>query len=336
MFNSLANLNRVGKKNYKITKDFLRKNPCDLVFGWNMAGMGAGSYWAAREMGAIFCLYLGDAQPCLSFRVQKPYTSIRLLEYLLERSAFKKACFPGANCMPVITASQSLKQYLLNNGAPLDRCQVILEGLPIREYPFTPFERNFDQELRLFCQTDNAANRGVFVLLDALGRLMKEGADEFVLTLNMRKDCSLKEEVARFLKQEGLQEKVILTDALELPFLPRMLKKQHVYISASEKEEPFGPDHLEAMATGCAVISDKEGISDLVKHKQTGISFISGDAEDLRGKVKKLMNNESLRLEIIKRARERVLKNHSFKTYLNQLENFMAAVTERPFKQTPK
>ena len=322
----LADLHRVGKKNRCITKDILKDNPCDLVFGWNLKGMGAGILLAAHDLGLRFCLNLADSEPGLFFRVQRTCLPSKLVQYVAERSAFSQACFPGGESIPIIASSQSLKEYLLKKGCPLERCRVIQQGLPIREYPFEPYLREKKQDLKLLYQTDDPGDRGVFIALDALGRLMREGAGKFCLSLVLGKNRRQQEEVNRFIESEGLLGKVVIENLSTHFFLPHVLKKQHVFISVSEKEEPFGLEHLEAMASGCAVVSDKEGISDLVKHKQTGLSFKPGDPEELREKIKKLMNNEELRLEIIEKARARVLKYHSFASYLDQLESYLTEI----------
>jgi len=64
--------------------------------------------------------------------------------------------------------------------------------------------------------------------------------------------------------------------------------------------ETFGMVQLEAMAAGTAVIStDAPGCKDVIKHEYNGLQAKSGDVDDFTKQLKRLINDDRLRKELI-------------------------------------
>ncbi len=74
------------------------------------------------------------------------------------------------------------------------------------------------------------------------------------------------------------------------------LRSLDIVVHASTSAEPFGLVIAEAMATGRAVvISDKGGVAELVKPGATGLTYSSGNVEQLTAAVTQLVDHPELR-----------------------------------------
>jgi glycosyltransferase involved in cell wall biosynthesis len=78
------------------------------------------------------------------------------------------------------------------------------------------------------------------------------------------------------------------------------------FVYASETET-MGNVVLEAMASGCAVIAPiAGGIPSLVTDAENGLLYVPGRVEDAVEKTRRVLSDESLRLSLSRRARDRV------------------------------
>lgn len=92
---------------------------------------------------------------------------------------------------------------------------------------------------------------------------------------------------------------------------------------ALNRNEPFGLIPLEAMACGTPVIAVGEGgYNESIIDKKTGF-LISRNPKELYDKINKIINNEKMRNEMGKNARENVLKNW---TWDKSVERFLKII----------
>ena len=132
---------------------------------------------------------------------------------------------------------------------------------------------------------------------------------------------------------EGPQKKTILNyirknklDNIELlgyknkKELLDLVKKSRLVVVPSIWYENNPVVILESFAAGKPVIgSNLGGIPELVKDRQTGFLFQSGDSKDLAQKIKSVYNNEQLILQMGKNCRTWVEKNCSSQKHLQEI-----------------
>jgi len=79
---------------------------------------------------------------------------------------------------------------------------------------------------------------------------------------------------------------------------------------------------LEAMSRGLPVIaSSVGGIPEVIENKKEGILVPPQNPEILAQAIKKLLEDESLRKELIRNAYEKVKENYSIETYAKNILN---------------
>jgi 1,4-alpha-glucan branching enzyme len=94
--------------------------------------------------------------------------------------------------------------------------------------------------------------------------------------------------------------------------------------------EPFGITALEAMASGCVLIaSDIGGLKEIVDHGQNGLSVPAGDAKALAEMIKRVLEDEHLRMTCSQGGVEKVRKQFSYQKLINQSLDAYSETIER-------
>jgi glycosyltransferase involved in cell wall biosynthesis len=84
------------------------------------------------------------------------------------------------------------------------------------------------------------------------------------------------------------------------------------------------------MASGTAVIASANGqLIDVIQDGFNGCLVPPGDVTAMTVALKRLIEDEDLRIRLGKQARQDAVKNHSWNQYINRLEQLFATVIQR-------
>ncbi len=93
--------------------------------------------------------------------------------------------------------------------------------------------------------------------------------------------------------------------------------------------EPLGMAMLEAHAAGLAVVAGNSGgVSDIVRHGETGLLTPPGDAAAFADAAKRLLRDGNLRRLMGNRARERVTTGHTLEVAAASLDRWLARLDQ--------
>ncbi len=194
---------------------------------------------------------------------------------------------------------------------------------------FLPAEkRNGKSALRIICVGSYEEVKGHKYLVDAC-RLLRERGIDFVCDLIG--DGPVREQVAKQIADLNLQKQVIIHGSRKRQEVADMMRAADVKVLASVptaegKREGVPVVIMEAMATGLPVISSQlSGIPELVDDGRTGILTQPGDANALADALQKLYENPTLRFNMGRAGREKVLREFNMKINVAQLANLFAA-----------
>jgi glycosyltransferase involved in cell wall biosynthesis len=169
-----------------------------------------------------------------------------------------------------------------------------------------------------------------------VGRLEEEKGvgDLFIAAGSLFPQCRLRvvgdgtyrKFLERMILSSPFSENISLEPAREYDRIPLLLNEIDVLVLPSRTtpvwKEQFGRILVEAMACGVSVIgSDSGAIPDVIG--DAGLLYPEGDTVSLSGRIKMLIENESLRKEYARRGRERVATMYSNEILAEHLSRFL-------------
>ena len=118
-----------------------------------------------------------------------------------------------------------------------------------------------------------------------------------------------------------LINKILIFDHISFP---EIILNCSDILCLPSKREGFGNVVIEASACEIPVVgSDIFGLKSSLINGKNGLTFKTGDPNDLFLKIKKLIDNKNLRLKLGKNGRNMVLKNFNHKIIYSSLENLL-------------
>lgn len=209
-------------------------------------------------------------------------------------------------------------QFEVNAG---DKIRLIRNGIEIENFDFTPkYKVGFPYSLV------------------AIGSLLdKKGFDDLIRCCAILKSQEInfsatiigegkeRDNLEQLIQMEDLTSKVQLLGSLPFQEVKKHLQKADLLLMPSKQPANSSPDGLptviiEAMATGVPVIStDFAGIPDIVRNQITGLVVAPGNYQELAQASVALLQETTLRNQMIDNARALVEKEYNLKTNAERL-----------------
>jgi len=152
-------------------------------------------------------------------------------------------------------------------------------------------------------------------------KIVKGKFPELSLKLLLVGRGSLEKALNKFVKENNLQDSVIITGFIPFDQIPRYHNMLDIYIAPStEDSESFGVAVLEASACGKPVIVSKiGGLPEVVVENKTGVFILPNRPDLLAEKIEELIINKELRIRLGESGRKFVCENYNFVDNLNQI-----------------
>ena len=136
--------------------------------------------------------------------------------------------------------------------------------------------------------------------MDALQAVLTMKKENIPFHLTMIGGGECEEEMRAFLKKNDLQTDVELLDFLPPEEVREKMKRADIFLFTSDFREGWGAVVNEAMSGGCAVIASHAAgsVPFLIRHKENGFIYKSGDGEDLTKDLRLLLTDTKLKERI--------------------------------------
>ena len=216
--------------------------------------------------------------------------------------------------------SHQLKAYFVKRGIPDHKIQVITNGADISR-----FHPNMSSE-KVFTRYPLAGKRvvgfvgsfhhwhGVYHLIELIDKILHMYPD--VVFLLVGHGGPLKDTINRYVSENGLSERIILTGLVKHGSVPAYINAMDVVLAPYPPLEFFyySPVKIfEYMACGRAVVSSRIGqIEELIQHGETGMLCTPGRTDDMIDAVKSLLNHAGLRKRIGENAARFIASKHTW------------------------
>ena len=162
-------------------------------------------------------------------------------------------------------------------------------------------------------------NKGIDILLNAFKKLLTENKE---ITLKLIGEGNEENYIHSFLEKYHLQDNVVL----DSPMIEEddLFEGIDLLVFPSSSFEGFGLIILEAMNFGVPVIaSDFIKQNSLIEDFKTGVYFKNGDEAELTTKLKLLIEDENLRRNMSKNAKEMIKANFNLENTISGYLKFL-------------
>jgi glycosyltransferase involved in cell wall biosynthesis len=192
-------------------------------------------------------------------------------------------------------------------GCPPEKICIIPNGVDTNK--FRPLGEE-QPNLLLWCGRF-IEQKGLKYLMEAFEIIAKEKQNSQA-KLALTGNGPLFPKIYEMARKRKIIDNIIFMDHLPHTEIPTIMNKASIYVLPSLQEGmPYVL--LEAMACGKAVVgSDIPGINDVITHMKNGILVPPRDSQSLAQAVTTLLDDESLRRKIGKRARKLMVEKYSW------------------------
>jgi glycosyltransferase involved in cell wall biosynthesis len=173
--------------------------------------------------------------------------------------------------------------------------------------------------------------KGQAMFLEAARQLVSELPDaRFVVIGGTPDECApFEQELRDFVATRNLQRNVVFTGHVD--DMASVYSALDVVVSASTSPEPLGMVVVEAMAMGRAVIAPSHGGAlEVIDDERTGLLFTPNDAASLASAVRRLYDDEALRVKLASAGRAAVIDKFSIANSARAVEAVYGQVLGTP------
>jgi glycosyltransferase involved in cell wall biosynthesis len=237
----------------------------------------------------------------------------------------------------VITVDERLKEYVMSQfKTPAERITVMHNAIDTSR--FRPISEEDQRELKKTSGYDAddyvilvprrlVEKNGVIYAVKAMKKVGSENARMIIAGDGPERKSIVKEArenhriyLAGSIPHDKIDSYYRMADIILIPS-----------ITSHGVQEASSLAMLEGMACGKVVIcSDIGGMHEIIQNVKTGMLVREGNPVAIAGAVETVMENQSLRVAIGKRAREYVLQNHSFVTHAGKVAQIYRSVIQEP------
>lgn len=260
---------------------------------------------------------------------KKPLNKSLRIPYLINERTIGKYVMKRAD--KIIALTPLVKDYLIKHNIPRKNIQVITTGVPIERY-----SPNIKSALKRFVPDNEKVilfvgrlteNKGVVNLLKAFQKV-KACQDNVRLVIVGKGEMEF--ELKKLAKQLGVEKNTVFIRYVPQKDMPAIYAGAEVFVLPTLYKEPFGIAALEALSSGVPVVaSNLGGLSLIVKNGDVGYLTKPGDIEEISSIIIQLLENEQLRRNLARRAREWAILEFSWENKAKEvLRTYEKALAE--------
>lgn len=220
------------------------------------------------------------------------------------------------NCADkIIALTPDVEQYLLRNGIPQTKVEVVSTGVPTELYrPDVPsalpdYGIAPDDRVILFVGR-LVENKGIACLVEAFKKV-KETVGQTKLVIVGTGE--LEQNLRQLAQKLDIEEDVVFLGRIPQQTMPQIYSGASVFVLPTIYREPFGIAAAEALSSGVPVIASAiDGLRVIVKHGEVGYLVPPGDVDGIADNIIEVLTNDILRVKLSQNARQRAVSELSW------------------------
>ena len=314
-------------RSYGVTRRWLRAKRPDVVIVWNLYMASLSPLVAALSSPAPVVvhvcdkwLYFGlfDLEALLKPVVPWKRLALRAARHLLQ-PVLRHFAWPHR----VIAISEFMRSFYVRAGLDPGEIEAIHLGVPTSTFAQAPRgPRSASEPLKILFAGSLWEGKGPQTAVRALGRLRREGVSAH-LDICGEGTANFVEFLKGVIEEEGVLEDVTLHGKVERDVVRNFCRSHDVLVFPSEWDEPFAAVPVEAMSCGLAVVATSAGgTPEAIVDGETGIVVPPGDPEALAKGLRRLAEDDALRLRLGERAAHVARERFDLDRYIDRLEAY--------------
>lgn len=162
----------------------------------------------------------------------------------------------------------------------------------------------------------------------AVARLLRAQGYDF--HLRMVGIGPMEQSLREVIRQQGLESHVELLGAMSPEDVREQMDRSQIFLFTSDFNEGWGAVLNEAMNSGCAIVASHAcgSVPFMIKHKQNGLVYQSGDVDALYEQVKCLLDEPKERHRISIQAAETATNHWNAKMAAERLQQFCVGILQ--------
>ena len=171
-------------------------------------------------------------------------------------------------------------------------------------------------------------SKGIDILIDAAIPTLRQRPEVTVVICGecLDKDQPYKNQMLRKLSRAELSDRVVFLGKQPFSALPALFQAMTV-VTALSRNEGFGLTPLEAMASGCAVITSEAGAwTDIIDNGQNGFCVPTGDVLAVTEKLEVLLNDPAATETMGMIARQHIVSRYTVAKEAQSLTQFLLSL----------
>lgn len=228
--------------------------------------------------------------------------------------------------MRVYFNSHSALENSSNQGVPVDGAEVLHSGLEITNFPYRA-RQSLGSPLTILVPGRIKFEKGTKDAVALLGELSKQKIPAKLKVVGKIQSQEYFSEILDNVRTSGLDDVFEYIPMVSQNELARMYRQSDICFFPTYFQSGFSRVPLEAMASGCLVITyGNEGSREIVQNEETGFLIPEGDINTAVNCIKKMLDNSDAYEQILQNARRQVESNFTTGKYINFVESALLKV----------
>jgi len=320
-------LHLFSPRSYGVTRRWLSARRPDVVIVWNLymtslspliAALGSRAPVVVHVCDKWLYFSLFDLEALLKPVVPWKRLALRAARYSLQ-PVIRRLALPHR----LIAISEFMKSVYVRAGMDKGEIDVIHLGVPTRTFTAAPRRpRAPGEPLRLLFVGSLWEGKGPQTAVRALGQLRRDGV-RARLDICGEGTSQFVEFLKSVIDEEGVFADVSLHGKVERDVVKDFCRSHDVLVFPSEWDEPFAAVPIEAMSSGMAVVATSAGgTPEAIVNGETGIIVAPGDPKALAQALRRLAEDDPLRLRLGERAANVARERFDLDLYVDRLEAY--------------
>lgn len=234
---------------------------------------------------------------------------------------------PPVATMDACFVSRHIERLYGAAGFAFRSTEVILGGIPLRRFLASGHRPAADGGLRLLYASQLSHDRGLHTVIAAVGRLDPRVRRGVTLSVVGGGDPAYRASIERLVHESGLGDRVTLVGKVPHGAMPAIFQTHDVLVFPSMRDEGLPLTMVEALLSGCAVITTRSGGADEVATLADLPTFAAGDDGALATLLSALASDRDRVRDIAVRGQEIARTEFDLERMIDRIEGALRRVS---------